>query len=136
MEACYINTAHPDFLNGHQAIAMVNERIQPKQPQANEHSTKTNAKNNQVSALQTNNSSSNLSETDSNGSLFGSFFSGNKKTPNKSVSSIMDMVSSCLYKKKKKKSPLCNPLSLYLASYNFKGYWCTFGSRTYGNRSY
>ena len=26
MEACYINTGHPDFLNGHRAMAMVNER--------------------------------------------------------------------------------------------------------------
>lgn len=26
MEACYINTGHPDFLNGHRAMAIVNER--------------------------------------------------------------------------------------------------------------
>ncbi|KAI8882415.1 hypothetical protein K501DRAFT_251522 [Backusella circina FSU 941] len=89
MEACYINTAHPDFLNGHQAIAMVNERLQPKNPPAtNEHSTKTSKSSNQVSALQTNASE----QEGNNGSLFGSFFSGNNKmTPKKSVSSIMDM---------------------------------------------
>jgi len=27
MEACYINTAHPDFLNGHKAMAIVTEKI-------------------------------------------------------------------------------------------------------------
>ncbi|KAK4104934.1 hypothetical protein N658DRAFT_418039 [Parathielavia hyrcaniae] len=32
MEACYINTAHPDFLNGHRAMAMVNEKHNPSRP--------------------------------------------------------------------------------------------------------
>ncbi|ROV93099.1 hypothetical protein VSDG_07311 [Cytospora chrysosperma] len=30
MESCYINTGHPDFLNGHRAMAIVNERHNPK----------------------------------------------------------------------------------------------------------
>lgn len=30
METCYINTGHPDFLNGHRAMAIVNERHNPK----------------------------------------------------------------------------------------------------------
>lgn len=30
METCYINTGHPDFLNGHRAMAIVNERHSPK----------------------------------------------------------------------------------------------------------
>lgn len=30
MEVCYINTGHPDFLNGHRAMAIVNERHNPK----------------------------------------------------------------------------------------------------------
>lgn len=38
-EACYINTGHPDFLTGHRAVAIVNERIllqqQQQQPQGN-----------------------------------------------------------------------------------------------------
>lgn len=29
MEVCYINTGHPDFLNGHRAMAIVNERHNP-----------------------------------------------------------------------------------------------------------
>lgn len=30
MEACYVNTGHPDFLNGHRAMAIVNEKHNPK----------------------------------------------------------------------------------------------------------
>merc|ERR1711939_1214928 len=32
MEACYVNTGHPDFLNGHRAMAIVNERRQASKP--------------------------------------------------------------------------------------------------------
>lgn len=32
MEACYINTGHPDFLNGHRAMAIVNERQAANRP--------------------------------------------------------------------------------------------------------
>ncbi|KAF7342763.1 Vacuolar protein sorting-associated protein 1 [Mycena sanguinolenta] len=32
MQACYINTTHPDFIGGHQAAAIVNERINPARP--------------------------------------------------------------------------------------------------------
>ncbi|KAK0949327.1 vacuolar protein sorting-associated protein 1 [Friedmanniomyces endolithicus] len=32
MEACYVNTGHPDFLNGHRAMAIVNERHSAAKP--------------------------------------------------------------------------------------------------------
>ncbi|KAH9901934.1 vacuolar sorting protein 1 [Xylariomycetidae sp. FL2044] len=32
MEACYVNTGHPDFLNGHRAMAIVNERYHGAKP--------------------------------------------------------------------------------------------------------
>ena len=32
MEACYINTGHPDFLNGHRAMAIVNDRHNSTKP--------------------------------------------------------------------------------------------------------
>ncbi|RAL61595.1 hypothetical protein DID88_009633 [Monilinia fructigena] len=32
MEACYINTGHPDFLNGHRAMAIVNEKHNASRP--------------------------------------------------------------------------------------------------------
>ncbi|CAO0795555.1 unnamed protein product [Mucor circinelloides] len=87
MESCYINTAHPDFLNGHQAIAAVTERINQKSQQ---HQIEPKKQHNPTNALQTNASTGN-EETNSNGSLFGSFFSGNKKTAKKSsASSMMD----------------------------------------------
>ncbi|GAA5814246.1 vacuolar protein sorting-associated protein 1 [Mucor flavus] len=84
MEACYINTAHPDFLNGHQAIGIVNERISQKNQQQIEHSTKSKTPN----TLQTN-GADNASNTENNG-LFGSFFSGKKNTQKKSASAMMD----------------------------------------------
>lgn len=98
MEACYINTAHPDFLSGHQAIAIVNEQLQAKNQPAQitdkQHST-TNNRQQQLAALQTNNASSASSfdsNNDSNGSFFGSFFTGPKKTK-KSAGAMMEAVS-------------------------------------------
>jgi len=32
MESCYINTGHPDFLNGHRAMAIVNDRHNANKP--------------------------------------------------------------------------------------------------------
>jgi vacuolar protein sorting-associated protein 1 len=32
MESCYVNTGHPDFLNGHRAMAIVNERHNGSKP--------------------------------------------------------------------------------------------------------
>ncbi|OBZ88894.1 Vacuolar protein sorting-associated protein 1 [Choanephora cucurbitarum] len=95
MEACYINTAHPDFLSGHQAITLVNEQLQAKN-HPNQISDKPHPVNGrqppqqqqqqsqqQLAALQTNNLSSaslDVNSDSNNGSFFGSFFSGPKKT--------------------------------------------------------
>ncbi|CAO3685670.1 unnamed protein product [Rhizopus stolonifer] len=76
MEACYINTAHPHFLNGHQAIAIINERMtRDTKPRSATNGTL---------------SSSPIPETDSNGSLFGSFFSNNKKANKKTSSPVLE----------------------------------------------
>jgi len=32
MQACYVNTTHPDFLNGHKAMAMVTDRLNANKP--------------------------------------------------------------------------------------------------------
>jgi hypothetical protein len=32
MESTYVNTGHPDFLNGHRAMALVNERQAAAKP--------------------------------------------------------------------------------------------------------
>lgn len=36
MEATYINTGHPDFISGHKAMAIVNNRIEANKPQQNQ----------------------------------------------------------------------------------------------------
>ncbi|KAG2226760.1 hypothetical protein INT45_005725 [Circinella minor] len=104
MEACYINTAHPDFLNGHQAIAIVNEQLHPKPQQSNgpESTGKGGRHHHQqqqqqhLSALQTTNSSSTSvdSHGDQSGSFFGSFFAGSKKA--KKPNALMDAPPSTL----------------------------------------
>jgi hypothetical protein len=33
MQACYVNTTHPDFINGHKAMAIVNDRMNANKPQ-------------------------------------------------------------------------------------------------------
>ncbi|TXT04252.1 hypothetical protein VHUM_04250 [Vanrija humicola] len=78
MEACYINTTHPDFLNGHKAMAIVQERlnankppekIDPKKPQAHK-DLDFETKNNQES-------------------FFGSFFAKDK-APKRKGAAAMD----------------------------------------------
>jgi dynamin 1-like protein len=32
MQACYVNTTHPDFLNGHKAMALVSEKLNANKP--------------------------------------------------------------------------------------------------------
>lgn len=86
MEVCYINTGHPDFLSGHQAIAMVNEQMHPKPPQpvggpesGNTRSTRSQTPVQQQPPQQLQTSSSFTAEGESN-SFFGSFFNGPKKS--------------------------------------------------------
>jgi hypothetical protein len=33
MQACYVNTTHPDFINGHKAMAIVTDRMNANKPQ-------------------------------------------------------------------------------------------------------
>ncbi|KAG0746860.1 hypothetical protein G6F57_000858 [Rhizopus arrhizus] len=81
MEACYINTAHPDFMSGHKAIAIVNDRLHPKtnQPEKQQQQQLTNGTSHKqaLAPLQTGHSPDTPS---SDGSFFGSFFPGPKKT--------------------------------------------------------
>ncbi|KAG0275671.1 vacuolar protein sorting-associated protein 1 [Linnemannia gamsii] len=73
MESCYINTGHPDFLNGHKAMAVINDRInQAKNPQPVDPKNRNSALANLPPSLEP--------EPTNNG-FFGSFFSGKKKRP-------------------------------------------------------
>ncbi|CAO3599065.1 unnamed protein product [Absidia cylindrospora] len=84
MEASYINTGHPDFLNGHQAIAIVNEQLKNKNQTAATAAatpTITNGKQKPRSPQQPDlQTSQPHTPTDDENGFFGSFFSSTKKT--------------------------------------------------------
>ncbi|KAH7033006.1 Dynamin central region-domain-containing protein [Microdochium trichocladiopsis] len=75
MEACYINTGHPDFLNGHRAMAMVNERHNGAKPVQVDPKT---GKPLPASATPARAVSPTL-DGDSNSGFFGSFFAAKNK---------------------------------------------------------
>ncbi|KAL8793767.1 MAG: hypothetical protein Q9182_007648 [Xanthomendoza sp. 2 TL-2023] len=76
MEACYINTGHPDFLNGHRAMAIVNDRHNAAKPTQVDPKT---GKPLPPSAIPPRSSSPDLAAESGSG-FFGSFFvSKNKK---------------------------------------------------------
>ncbi|KAG0029089.1 vacuolar protein sorting-associated protein 1 [Podila clonocystis] len=71
MEGVYINTGHPDFLNGHRAMAVINDRInQAKNPQPVDPKNRNSALANLPPSLE---------PEPANGGFFGSFFSNKKK---------------------------------------------------------
>ncbi|KAK9766662.1 vacuolar protein sorting-associated protein 1, variant 4 [Basidiobolus ranarum] len=77
MESCYINTGHPDFLGGHKALAIIDERVNatkhpPNSSDSKKSGTNTPAGNPGISLL------SQDSENSETG-FFGSFFSNKKK---------------------------------------------------------
>jgi dynamin 1-like protein len=75
MEACYINTGHPDFLNGHRAMAIVNEQRNGSKPVQVDPKT---GKPIPVSQQQQPNPQS-LDTAPENGGFFGSFFASKNK---------------------------------------------------------
>ncbi|KAI1485184.1 vacuolar sorting protein 1 [Biscogniauxia mediterranea] len=78
MEACYVNTAHPDFLNGHRAMAIVNERYNGAKPVQVDPKT---GKPLPSSATTPARAASPSIDTnlDSNSGFFGSFFAAKNK---------------------------------------------------------
>ena len=77
METCYINTGHPDFLNGHRAMAMVNERYNSAKPVQVDPKT---GKPLPASSTPARSSSPSLDAADStNSGFFGSFFAAKNK---------------------------------------------------------
>ncbi|OBT57564.1 hypothetical protein VE04_02916 [Pseudogymnoascus sp. 24MN13] len=82
MEACYVNTGHPDFLNGHRAMAIVNERHHQAKPVQVDPKTGKPLTAAQAAAAPQRAASPSLDgSTDANGGFFGSFFASksNKK---------------------------------------------------------
>ncbi|RYO88541.1 hypothetical protein DL763_005957 [Monosporascus cannonballus] len=77
MEACYINTGHPDFLNGHRAMAIVNERYNGAKPVQVDPKT---GKPLPASATPARAASPSIGDPDSsNSGFFGSFFAAKNK---------------------------------------------------------
>ncbi|KAL0467390.1 vacuolar sorting protein 1 [Neurospora intermedia] len=81
MEACYINTGHPDFLNGHRAMAIVNERHNGSRPVQVDPKTGKPIPQSATPARAASPTlaGSNLDEGGSNGGFFGSFFAAKNK---------------------------------------------------------
>jgi len=77
MESCYVNTGHPDFLNGHRAMAIVNERHNATRPTQVDPKT---GKPLPASAAPPRPASPDLNmPNDANGGFFGSFFTSKNK---------------------------------------------------------
>ncbi|KAI4194516.1 MAG: hypothetical protein LQ350_007723 [Teloschistes chrysophthalmus] len=77
MESCYINTGHPDFLNGHRAMAIVNDRHNANKPTQVDPKT---GKPLPASVIPPRASSPSLDlQPDSGTGFFGSFFAPKNK---------------------------------------------------------
>lgn len=77
MEACYVNTGHPDFLNGHRAMAIVNEKHNAAKPVQVDPKT---GKPLPASAAPPRSNSPSLDMNGADGSgFFGSFFASKNK---------------------------------------------------------
>lgn len=75
MEVCYINTGHPDFLNGHRAMAIVNERHNPKPVQVDPKTGKPLPAGTPARTQSPSPADANLDS----GGFFGSFFAAKNK---------------------------------------------------------
>lgn len=77
MESCYVNTGHPDFLNGHRAMAIVNEKHNASKPVQVDPKT---GKPLPASAMPPRSNSPSLDLNGADGSgFFGSFFASKNK---------------------------------------------------------
>jgi len=76
METCYINTGHPDFINGSRAMAIVNERHNASKPTQVDPKT---GKPLPASAVPPRSISPALDGSNENQSFFGSFFASKNK---------------------------------------------------------
>ncbi|PFH52461.1 hypothetical protein AMATHDRAFT_74250 [Amanita thiersii Skay4041] len=80
MQACYVNTTHPDFINGHKATAIVNERLSAKQAANDPKSSRAQVNNNKDLDV----------DRKEEPSFFGSFFSSSKTAQKKKGGGVME----------------------------------------------
>ncbi|KAJ7508835.1 Dynamin central region-domain-containing protein [Mycena galericulata] len=86
MQVCYVNTTHPDFIGGHKATAIVNERLNPPRPPS---PPETRA--GKPPAAQSTKPRDFDPESTEDSGFFASFFGGSKSKPattRQSVSSV------------------------------------------------
>ncbi|KAI0345080.1 hypothetical protein BDW22DRAFT_1469816 [Trametopsis cervina] len=81
MQACYVNTTHPDFINGHTAMSLVTDRLNASKPPPD---PKKN--NNAIN----NNKDLEVDVKKEEPSFFGSFFSAAKNAPKKKGVAVME----------------------------------------------
>ncbi|KAG1736817.1 P-loop containing nucleoside triphosphate hydrolase protein [Suillus lakei] len=87
MQACYVNTTHPDFLNGHRAMSMVQDRLNANKPPT----PVPDAKSGKLPPGQINNNRDlDVDLKKEEPSFFGSFFSSAKKGQPKKAGPIME----------------------------------------------
>lgn len=83
-ECCYVNTAHPDFITGHKAMAIVSEKMYPKpaQPMTDSRGRPINSSTANIPQNQLNTISPEGGKDE--GGFFSSFW-GQKKKPKPGV---------------------------------------------------
>ncbi|KAJ8591867.1 hypothetical protein M405DRAFT_860223 [Rhizopogon salebrosus TDB-379] len=87
MQACYVNTTHPDFLGGHRAMAIVQDRLNANKPPT----PVPDAKSGKLAPGQINNNRDlEVDPKKEEPSFFGSFFSSAKKGQPKKAGPIME----------------------------------------------
>ncbi|KAK0727196.1 Dynamin central region-domain-containing protein [Lasiosphaeria miniovina] len=79
MESCYINTGHPDFLNGHRAMAIVNEKHNPVKPVQVDPKTGKPLPASATPVRAASPTLVNSGDGEGNGGFFGSFFAAKNK---------------------------------------------------------
>ncbi|KAF8590493.1 VpsA protein [Ramaria rubella] len=87
MQACYVNTTHPDFLNGHKALSIVTERMNASKPPPAGDNPKTGKL---AAGTINNNKDLDVDIRKEEPSFFGSFFSGAKGTAKKKGAPTME----------------------------------------------
>ncbi|KAF5379871.1 hypothetical protein D9757_007201 [Collybiopsis confluens] len=85
MQACYVNTTHPDFINGHKAMAIVSDRLNASKPPPQQTDPKTGKL---APGTLNNNKDLEVDLKKEEPSFFGSFFSGNARNGRASGGSV------------------------------------------------
>ncbi|KAF9036620.1 VpsA protein [Panaeolus papilionaceus] len=80
MQACYVNTTHPDFIGGHKATSLVSERLRPPQQQPEKKDPKAQVNNNKDLDV----------DVKKDDSFFGSFFAGKGAASKKKGAAAME----------------------------------------------